>query len=58
MDEVEFQRAYNNLRVLIDDTKANVHVSVTNALLTIAAMLDSLSQRINELAEGQGEDED
>lgn len=47
MDEVEFQRAYNNLRRLIEDVRDDPRFS--NPLLTIAAMLDGLNQRITEL---------
>jgi hypothetical protein len=53
MDEIEFKRAYNNLRVLIGYVEKGDPLMAThtrNALLTIAAMLDSLNQRINELA--------
>lgn len=57
MDEVEFTRAYNNLRVLIDhartvteaDDQPACNVHVANAMLTIAAMLDGLNQRITDL---------
>lgn len=55
MDEVEFQRAYNNLRVLIESiTEVSINetmpkIHIRNALLTIAAMLDGLNQRITEL---------
>lgn len=52
MDEVEFARAYNNLRVLITAIDQPDQLSITNirnALLTIAAMMDGLHQRITEM---------
>lgn len=52
MDEVEFTRAYNNLRVLISAIEGVDELSVVNvrnALLTIAAMMDGLNQRITEM---------
>lgn len=63
MDEQEFKRAYTNLRVLIDHVgEPDEQISKThirNAMLTIAAMLDGLNQRITEMqASMQGEEED
>jgi hypothetical protein len=57
MDEIEFLRAYNNLRVLIGhSTDPEIGpVNVRNALLTIAAMLDALNQRTIEM---QAEEDD
>jgi hypothetical protein len=59
MDEVEFMRAYNNARLLIahaqtaDGEQLKVHL--TNALLTLLAMVDSLNQRLDEIAENDDE---
>ena len=47
MDEVEFQRAYNNLRVLINELRDDPRLC--NPMLVIAAMLDSLNQRITDM---------
>lgn len=60
MDEVAFLQAYNNLRVLIGhSTDPDLGpVNIRNALLTIAAMLDSLNQRITELAAAEEDDDD
>lgn len=54
MDEIEFKRAYNNLRVLIDHARTEddivaQRVHLCNALLTITAMLDGIHQRIVEM---------
>lgn len=61
MDEIEFKRAYNNLRVLIDHVNehdmSDSRVHIRNALLTIAAMLDSLHQRIDEMAATPDDDD-
>lgn len=53
VDDVEFLRAYNNLRTLIGhSTDPDIGpVNVRNALLIIAAMLDALNQRFAELQE-------
>jgi hypothetical protein len=59
MDEIEFMRAYNNLRVLVDHAREMDHsmhnTHICNALLTIAAMLDALNQRTIEM---QAEEDD
>ena len=44
MDEIEFLRNYNNLRILIDDLKDEPRIR--NAMLVIAALLDGLNQRV------------
>lgn len=47
IDEVEFQRAYNNLRVLINELRDDPRLH--NPLLVIAAMLDGMNQRITDM---------
>ena len=59
MDEVDFLRAYNNTRTLIDSARATDDPAafithICNAQLTMLAMLDGLNQRVTEL---QGEDD-
>jgi hypothetical protein len=60
MDEIEFKRAYNNLRVLIDHIpdEGDTKIHVRNAMLTIAAMLDGLHQRIDEIAATPDDDDE
>ena len=60
MDEIEFKRAYNNLRVLIDHITddGDTRVHVRNAMLTVAAMLDGLHQRIDEMAATPDDDDE
>jgi hypothetical protein len=58
MDEIMFQRAYSNLRTLIEHVSTEDGGHVRNALMTIAAMLDGLNQRITELQTMEGEDEE
>ena len=60
MDEVDFLRAYNNTRVLIDsaretDNPTEFITHICNAQLTMLAMLDSLNQRVTEM---QAEEDD
>ena len=60
VDEIEFMRAYNNLRTLIESsTDPDIGpTSVRNALLTIAALLDDLNQRVLEMQAGDEEDDE
>jgi hypothetical protein len=46
MDEIEFKRSMNNLKVLID---AVAHVDARNALLVIMHLISGLNDRITEM---------
>ena len=52
MDEIEFKRMYNNLKVLIDNVS---HVDARNALMVMAHLIEGMNERITEM---QMEDDD
>ena len=54
MDEVEFIRAFNNLRTLVDDVE---DTRTANAMRVMMHLLIDLNDRVIELAAAPDEDE-
>lgn len=55
MDEIEYKRSFNNLKVLIDNV---AHVDARNALLVMAHLLDSMNERITEMQMQEDDDDE
>ena len=58
MDEIEFKRAVTNLNILIATCTEHTDVNAVNALKTIAGMLVSLQEQINEIIEASPDDDE
>lgn len=58
MDEIEFKRAVINLNILIATSREHADVNVVNALKTIAGMLVSHQEQINEITESLPDDDE
>lgn len=55
MDEIEYKRLFNNLKVLIDNV---THVDTRNALRVMAHLVDGLNERITEMQMQEDDDDE